>query len=193
LNGKIGRISTEGRWVEIRRYEGADPQVICSSVTWHLNQDKKEIIQVASSGWLDTLATGKHRPIRRGPVKVHPESARQSGVRRDGNIPVSNCQSLNCSGPSERAKRRVAPRVMQSNAGGTASPDKTGGVVVLCKRHRPPADLHQRFPGPWLSNGGWNWRKRARERRMFCSTRSCALVKAGGVLRRSRHWRDHRS
>lgn len=102
---------------------------------------------------------------------------------------MSNCQSLNCSGPSERAKRRVAPRVMQSNAGGTASPDKTGGVVVLCRRHRPPADLHQRFPGSWLSNGGWNWRKRARERRMFCSTRSCALVKAGGVLRRSRYWR----
>jgi hypothetical protein len=68
---------------------------------------------------------------RRGPIRAQPESGRQSGDRRGGIASQATADRSAIPGTSEHAKRRVAPKVMRSEAGGTASAG-AAGVVVLC-------------------------------------------------------------
>lgn len=57
---------------------------------------------------------------RRGLIEAQPESERQSGDQRDGEVSKATADHSAFSGTSEHAKRRVTSRVMQSKAGRAA-------------------------------------------------------------------------
>ena len=92
---------------------------------------------------------------QKGLITAQPESGRQSGDQRDGVVSIATADHSASPARVSTPKRRVAPRVMQSKAGGTASSGPPEGVVVLCplrswftKDHR--GNLISRFftPGP---------------------------------------------
>lgn len=127
--------------------------------TPRVEEEQTKTIYPAPAGLARYSGGRKSGATRRGPIEAQPESERQSGDRRGGKASQATADRSAFPGPSEHAKRRVAPRVMQSKAGGTASSGVMGGVVVLCslrsrftKDHRGVRKSHGERHSPMRSD-----------------------------------------